>query len=130
MTESTEAKDKVPAIRPKEEAVSDEFIPVKRGKVGSVTIYEVKEDELKDLENGPPSTLYLNLMLSFASAFISFLIADIFSLNISDENLVVSIVFILLTICFAITSIILFCLWFKHRNDLENVIIQIRERIS
>ena len=69
MTESTEAKDKVPAIRPKEDAVSDEFIPVKRGKVGSVTIYEVKEDELKDLENGPPSTLYLNFMTVDMSDF-------------------------------------------------------------
>ncbi len=130
MVKSTEAKDNIPAVRLKEDAAKEEFIPVRRGKVDSVSIYEVKEDELKDLENGPPSSLYLNLTLSFASAFISFFIADVFSLNISEENIVVSVIFILLTICFAITMIILFCLWFKHRNDLRNIVKQIRERIS
>lgn len=112
------------------EALEGDLPPIKRGRVDSLVIYEVKEDELKDLERGAPCSVYLNWTLSLFSAFISFLIADLVSLDFSQGCNMVSICFISFTICSGVISVILFCLWFRHRSDLKNVIERIKERVA
>ena len=112
------------------EALEGDLPPIKRGRVDSLVIYEVKEDELKDLERGAPCSVYLNWALSLFSAFLSFLIADLVSLDFSQDSSMVCTCFISFTICSGIISIFLFCLWFRHRGELKNVIKRIKERAS
>lgn len=126
----TESVNDVPAQRAKDDAQEGNLPSVKRGRVDSLVIYDVKEDELKDLERGAPCSVYLNWALSLFSAFISFLIADLVSLDFSQGCNMVSICFISFTICSGVISVILFCLWFRHRRDLKNVIERIRERVA
>lgn len=126
----TESVNGVPTQRANGDAVEDSLPPVKRARVDSLVIYDVKEDELKDLERGAPCSIYLNGALSLFSAFISFLIADFASLDLSQGCNAIAVFFISFTICSGIISIILFCLWFRHRGDLKKVIEQIRERAS
>lgn len=126
----TESVNGVPTQRANGDAVEDSLPPVKRARVDSLVIYDVKEDELKDLERGAPCSIYLNWALSLFSAFISFLIADFASLDLSQGSNATAMFFISFTICSGIISIILFCLWFRHRDDLKKVIERIRERAS
>ena len=126
----TEAVNGVPTQRANGDAVEDSLPPVKRARVDSLVIYDVKEDELKDLERGAPCSIYLNWALSLFSAFISFLIADFASLDLSQGCNAIAVFFISFTICSGIISIILFCLWFRHRGDLKKVVERIRERAS
>lgn len=130
LTDLTESVNGVPTQRVNGDALEDSLPPVKRVKVDSLVIYDVKEDELKDLERGTPCSIYLNWALSLFSAFISFFIADIVSINFSQGCNATAVFFISFTICSGIISIILFCLWFRHRGDLKKVIEQIRERAS
>jgi hypothetical protein len=50
-----------------------ETVPVKRGRVGSINLYEIKDNELDQLESGSPGDLQLNFaVFLFSIAFASF----------------------------------------------------------
>ena len=52
------------------ESPSDSFVKVRRGKVESVDLYEIKDSELDVLEQGTPATLQLNFAIFlFSTAF-------------------------------------------------------------
>ena len=52
-----------------------ETIPVRRGRVDSIDLYEVTEDELQELERGGEASNYLNFALALSSIAVSFSIA-------------------------------------------------------
>jgi len=58
-------------------------VKINRGKLGSISLYEVTEDELNILERGSPSSTYLNFSIGLLSIGISFFIS-IFSTKIDD----------------------------------------------
>lgn len=44
---------------------NDSYVKVRRGKVESVDLYEIKDSELDILEQGTPATLQLNFAIFF-----------------------------------------------------------------
>ena len=57
------------------EAANGEKIPVKRGKLNSVTIYDVTENELVILEKGSDVSVWLNFLIFSISVAVSFLVS-------------------------------------------------------
>ncbi len=100
---------------------------IKRGRVNSVSLFEVTEQELEQLEQGTPSNLYLNFSILLITLSISFFIA-LSTAKIESER--VFIVFTLVVIVGFIGSIILGVLWIKTKINLGNVVKKIRSRMS
>jgi hypothetical protein len=113
--------------RPNSDDRTAENVPVKRGKVDSITIYEVSESELTTLERGAPSSVYLNMLTFFLGIFLSFL-ATLVTVNFKDK-LVILVVFVVITVVSGFTCIILLTLWLRGRHDFKEVITTIKGRI-
>lgn len=113
MDETTDAKD------------TGENIPIKRGRVNSLTVYEVTDYELDQLENGSPVSLFLNFAILFVSIGISFFIALL--TTIIESNRVFNIFVIITSISF-IAGIILLFLWYRGRKSIKILLNKIKDR--
>lgn len=99
---------------------------VRRGRVSSVDLFEVKEHELQILEQGTPADLYLN----FAIFLISTAISTITALcTATFENTIVQNVFIFVSVIGVLGGIFLLILWKRTRASVRIVIRDIRCRI-
>lgn len=99
---------------------------IRRGKVDSLTLYEITDHELNILERGSPSSTYLNFSILFISVGISFLV----SLLTADVSNRVFIVFCIVTgIGLSIGSVLL-VIWWKMGSELGAVCDKIKERIA
>ena len=130
--EATEAEVKegqiVESQKPKNEKVEDEKVRVKRGRVDSVSIYELSEGELSNIENGSRNSIFLNFAIFLISIAFSFLIA-ILTANFKDKQTVL-IIFIVLTIVGFIGGAFLLILWIKMKDDFEETIKKIKRRMK
>lgn len=99
---------------------------IRRGKVDSLTLYEITDYELNTLERGSPSSTYLNFSIFFISMGASFLI----SLLAADLSARVFIVFCIATGIGLSIGLVLFTIWWKMGSDLGVVCEKIRERIA
>lgn len=102
-------------------------VKINRGKLGSISLYEVTEDELNILERGSPSSTYLNFSIGLLSIGISFFIS-IFSTKIDD--LKVYVVFWVIALVTTIAGIVLFVVWRRANKATENVIQRIKNRLN
>ena len=106
---------------------SDETLPVRRGRVASVDLYEVKEHELEMLEKGQVRTLQLNLaifLFSIAFTCIAALATADFRWQIAETIFTFIIVIgILLGLC-------LILLWWRTRQSITKVVSTIRNRLN
>lgn len=102
-----------------------ENIPVKKGKVDSLTVYEVTEHELDQLEKGLPASLFLNFSIPFITTGISFFIALLTTTIESDRMFNV---FVIITIISFIAGVILFILWYRDRKSIKVLITKIKDR--
>lgn len=102
-------------------------VKINRGKLGSISLYEVTEDELNILERGSPSSTYLNFSIGLLSIGISFFIS-IFSTKIDD--LKVYAVFWIIALVTTIAGIVLFVVWRQANKATENVIQRIKNRLN
>ena len=103
-----------------------ETIPIKRGKVSSLTVYDVFEEELNILERGGPASYFLNFAIFLLSTSIAFLISLIFA-NI--ESRTTHDIFVIVTgICF-IGGIAMLILWYIFFKTTSQTIKKIRDRI-
>jgi hypothetical protein len=93
--------------------------------IGQLTVYFVSEDELRMIESGGPSSVYLNLAIFFLSVGASFLISLLLSEPKSIYRFTVSVV---LTVGTAIAGFVLLVLWLRSSKSASNVIKQIRAR--
>jgi hypothetical protein len=101
-------------------------IRVTRHKVDSLTIYEVTEPELDEIEKGSPTSLHLNFSIFLVSTAISFFIALV---TCNFENKLITFhIFLEISITFFILGVVLFSNWFRHRKDVNRVIDKIRQR--
>jgi len=105
----------------------EKTVRVRRGRVDSVDLYEVKENELEMLEYGEATGIYLNFsifLLSLAFSSILTLSTATFSNSlIQNSFLFISIIGILL-------GIILLILWWRGRRNINSVVEKIKGRIN
>ncbi len=102
-----------------------ENIPVKKGRVDSLTVYEVTDYELDQLEKGSPASLFLNFSILFLTTGVAFFIA---LLTTSTESIKVFIIFIVVTVISFIAGVVLFILWYRDRKSIKGLITKIKDR--
>jgi NADH:ubiquinone oxidoreductase subunit K len=105
----------------------DKLIRVRRGKVDSLSVYEVTSFELDILEQGHPNSLHLNFSIFLIGIAIAFCIA-LFTTKIASQTTLI--VFIVVAVCSAIIGLFLLALWFKNRKSTPDVIKSIKSRLS
>lgn len=102
-------------------------VKINRGKLGSISLYEVTEDEFNTLERGSPSSTYLNFSIALLSIGTSFFIS-IFSTKIDEIKTYV--VFWVVALITTIVGIVLFFVWRQSNKVTENVTQRIKNRLS
>lgn len=106
---------------------NEEKVKVRLGKVDSICLYQVTEDELDILEKGSPSSLYLNFSLFLISSAVSFTASLVFT---DITSLKVFTVFVLFTILGYILGILLFILWYRDFRSSSSISKKIRKRLE
>ena len=105
---------------------SEKTLKVRRGRVDSVDLFEVKENELEILEHGEPTGIYLNFgifLLSIALTGISALCTATFSNTLTQNS------FLFVSIIGVLGGVFLMVLWWRGRKSIRSVIAKIRNRI-
>ncbi len=106
---------------------SDEMPRIKRGRVDSVNLYEVKEHELEALEKGQVGTLQLNLaifLFSIAFTCIAALATADFRWKIAET------IFIFIIVVGTLLGICLILIWWRTKVSITKVVSTIRNRID
>lgn len=106
---------------------SEKSLRVRRGRVDSVDLFEVKENELELLENGEPTSLQLNFaifLLSLAFSGVLTLCSATFAQPILQNT------FLFVSIVGAIVGLYLLLMWWKGRKSIKKVIQVIKNRIQ
>lgn len=106
---------------------SGENIPVRRGKVSSIIIYEVREDELRLIEQGGAAADKLNFAIGLISSAITALIA-ILSTDIKSGY--TQFFFIALTLFGFILGIYFLVSWNRNKKSVPEVVSEIRKRLN
>lgn len=101
-------------------------IKVRRARVDSITVYDVTEQELDQLEKGGSGGIYLNLSLSLLSIAISFLIAVITTEIKSDRQFNI---FVIITSVGFLGAVVLGILWWRSRETVTAVVLSIKRRM-
>ena len=101
-------------------------VPVRRAKFDSLSLYEVTEAELVDLERGGPASLFLNLAIFMLSVAICFLIA-IQTTDVKPEHTYVAYA-IVTAVGFAV-GLVLTILWLVYRQSTSVIIKRIKKRM-
>lgn len=98
-----------------------------RGKIGSVSLYEITDNELNLLEKGSPSSIYLNFAIFLFSIGISFFITLV---TTSIEEIKVYTSFLVFTIIGILGGSLLFFIWYRMKGEVSEVITKIKSRIN
>ena len=106
---------------------SEKPFRVRRGRVDSVNLYEVKENELEILENGEPTSIQLNFaifLLSIAFTGILTLCSATFSSTLLQNA------FLFSTIVGCILGFYLLIIGWRGRKSIKSIIKTIKDRIQ
>ena len=101
-------------------------VSVRRGKFDSLSLYEVTESELQDLERGGPASLLLNFAIFLLSVAISFSVS-LFSTKI--DSLKTFCVFVIVTVLGYISGVILMLVWNQSRLSTKSIVTRIKDRM-
>lgn len=99
---------------------------IRRGRVDSLSLYEITEHELNTLENGSPSSLFLNFSLLLLTTATSFLISLLTTTISSDRT---HAVFVILVVVGYILGLLLGIIWWRTRQSISAITKRIRGRI-
>jgi hypothetical protein len=105
---------------------AEKTLKVRRGRVDSVDLYEIKENELDILEKGESSSIYLNFsifLLSISATGIVALCTATFKNDLTKYS------FLFVSILGIIIGLLLLALWYKERKSIITIVKRIRERI-
>jgi len=103
-----------------------EKVLVRRGRVDSVDLYEVKDNELDILENGEPDSLFLN----FSIFLFSIAVSAICSLATATfKSSLIEYAFLFVAIIGLLLGTFLLILWLRRRTSIKSIIKTIRDRI-
>lgn len=100
---------------------------INRGRLGSITIYEITDDELEAILKGKGDSVFLNFAIFLLSTSISLIIVLI-TTPIPSE--VTRIVFIVSSIVGAVAGMMLLILWWRSRDNIDRVVAKIKARIT
>ena len=100
---------------------------VRRGRVDSVDIYEIKEQELDILERGSPADIQLNFSIFSLSTAITCIVALATS---SFDSRITETVFITVSVAGVLAGLYLLLSWWQVRSSTTDVIARIRKRIQ
>ena len=95
-----------------------------KARLDHVTVYEVSEGELAELERGNNSDLFLEFAIACFSVGLSFGI----SLLTATLGNLIFIVFVCVTILGLVLGFLLGVLWYRNRRSKKGIIDNIRER--
>ena len=105
----------------------DKPLRVRRGRVGSVDLYEIKDSELDLLEKGSPAGLQLN----FAVFLLSLAFTSIAALATADfGSATAKTVFIVVAVTGILMGAYLLVCWWRARASVSEVVKTIRSRIT
>jgi uncharacterized membrane protein YciS (DUF1049 family) len=110
----------------KSESIGEKQLKIRRGRVGSLSLYEITDTELAILEKGSPSSIYLNFSIFLFSMATSFLIALCTSSEISERTFTV---LVLLIILGYVLGGLLIILWLQSRKSVAEVVKKIKSRM-
>ena len=103
-----------------------EKLVVRRGRVDSVDLYEVKENELELLEKGSPASL----QLIFSVFLLSIAFSAILTLATAEVKWpIMETVFVVVAVIGILLGVYLFISWWKTRTKIASIIATIRDRI-
>ena len=107
---------------------NNSVVKIRRGRVSSVDLYEIKDSELDQLEAGSPATLQLN----FSIFLVSTSITAITALCTTEKFIYPQIetTFIVVAVVGILGGIFLFFSWMRNRKSTKTVIKRIRQRIE
>lgn len=106
---------------------NEDKLPVRRGRVASVDLYEVKEHELELLEKGAAGTLQFN----FAIFLFSIALTCIAALATADFKWdIAKTIFTFITVIGPLFGGYLMLSWWRTRASLKEVVSVIRRRIN
>lgn len=97
-----------------------------RGTLGSLSLYEITDYELELLEQGSPSSTYLNFAIMFSSIGLSFL-ATLLTVDIPVGYAFT--IFVVLTVVGLGAAAVLFVLWRRTRSRTVDLCKKIRARV-
>lgn len=101
-------------------------LKVRRGRVESVDLYEIKDTELDTLEKGTPADLQLN----FAVFLLSLAFSAIASLATATfQNNTVETLFVIVSVVGVLLGIYLMIAWWRTRSEVKDLCKRIRQRI-
>jgi hypothetical protein len=100
---------------------------IKRGRLASLSLYEVTDYELEILQAGSPATILLNFAIFLLSTALSFWVA-VFGTEIKDPNRYA--VFMMIAIFATINGVLLLVLWWRKRGSVAQLVAKIKRRIS
>lgn len=104
---------------------SSDSVKVNRACVDSITIFDVTEGELSEIESGDSSGWLFDVAIACASICVSFIVT-LTTTNIANERLFYS--YVILTCAVGIASVALFINWKILTGKRDNVIRRIRSR--
>ena len=113
---------RVPAPQPDDEKP----LRIRRGRVNSVDLFEIKDSELDLLEKGSAADLQLNFAIFVVSIAFS-AIGALATATFKSET--VKTVFIVVTVVGILLGLFLFISWFRSRTSIKVVCDKIRSRI-
>jgi hypothetical protein len=103
-----------------------EKVSIRRGRVDSLTIFEITDYELDILAAGSPSSIYLN----FSVALFSLAIAGIFSiLTATFKTNTAYFIALLITILGFIIGFLLLILWHRSNQSISKIVTRIKARV-
>ena len=108
------------------EQLDEDSIRIKRGKVDSLSVYEITDYELDILIKGSPSSLHLNFSIALLSVAASFFISLV-TTTISDDRTFT--VFCVATGIGGVAGIVLGFLWWNTRDAISSLATKIKARI-
>ena len=104
----------------------DKPFKIRRGRVDSLSLYEITEHELVTLENGSPSSLYLNFSLLLLTTATSFLISLLTTTIESDRTYAI---FVILVVVGYVLGVLLGIIWWRTKQSVSVITKRIRSRI-
>jgi hypothetical protein len=110
-----------------ENSPSDGELKINRHKVDYLTLYEITESELEIIENGTPSSLYLNFAIFLLSMAVSFM-TSLLTVDYEGKQ-TLFLIFLVLTILGFIIGVFLIILWWWTKQDFNKTIQRIKNRI-
>jgi hypothetical protein len=107
--------------------VARDLVETRVGRVASLTLYEVTDDELRQLDEGPPDSILLNLAI-FCFAAGTSLLPTFFAATYA--NALAETIFASVTVVAFLAGAILTLVWRASRRSRPTLFARIRERLA